>query len=29
MDLQEHLNENPRLSEWYESFSTEAENLAK
>ena len=29
MDLQEHLNENPRLSEWYLSFSTEAENLAK
>ena len=29
MDLQEHLNENPRLSEWYESFSVEAENLAK
>lgn len=29
MDLQEHLNENPRLREWYESFSVEAENLAK
>ena len=29
MELQEHLNENPRLSEWYLSFSTEAENLAK
>ena len=29
MDMQEHLNENPRLREWYESFSTEAENLAK
>ena len=29
MNLQEHLNENPRLSEWYLSFSTEAENLAK
>lgn len=29
MDLQEHLNENPRLSEWYLSFSAEAENLAK
>ena len=29
MDLQEHLNENPRLSEWYLSFRAEAENLAK
>ena len=29
MDLQEHLNENPRLRAWYESFSTEAESLAK
>lgn len=29
MELQEHLNENPRLSEWYISFSAEAENLAK
>ncbi len=29
MDLQEHLNENPRLREWYLSFSAEAENLAK
>ena len=29
MDLQEHLNENLHLSEWYLSFSTEAENLAK
>jgi hypothetical protein len=27
MDLLEHLNENPRLREWYESFSTEADNL--
>ena len=29
MELQEHLNENPRLSEWYLSFSSEAENLTK
>ena len=29
MELQEHLNENPRLREWYLSFSAEAENLAK
>ena len=29
MELQEHLNENPRLREWYEAFSTEADNLAK
>ena len=29
MNIEEHLNENPRLSEWYECFSTEAENLAK
>ena len=29
MDLQEHLNETPRLREWYEAFSAEAENLAK
>ena len=29
MNIEEHLNENPRLREWYESFSTEAESLAK
>ena len=29
MDLQEHLNESPRLREWYESFSMGADNLAK
>ena len=29
MDLQEHLNESPRLREWYESFNVEAESLAK
>ena len=29
MNIEEHLNENPRLRVWYESFSTEAENLAK
>jgi len=29
MNIEEHLNENPRLSEWYLSFSAEADNLAK
>ena len=29
MNIEEHLNENPRLREWYESFSLEADNLAK
>ena len=29
MNIEEHLNENPRLREWYLSFSAAAENLAK
>ena len=29
MNIEEHLNEDPRLRAWYESFSTEAESLAK
>lgn len=29
MNIEEHLNENPRLREWYLSFSAEAESLAK
>lgn len=29
MNIEEHLKEDTRLSEWYLSFSTEAENLAK
>ena len=29
MNIEEHLNEDPRLRAWYESFSTAAESLAK